>query len=258
MENLMIYKNESGIFTCDAEGRLLKYECSPENRLELSDCRDKFSIFGEDWMEPEDNRKGKTIKRLVIPSGVRQIGSCSIHFEEGGISFEKYVVRDEIVFPETLKIIGNNIFQNTMLPEVRFTSALNCIGSYSFFCAMIRKLVLSSDIKPVYRYFYSDSVYPYFIGDPTQGCIEITKEELLETHLCLGGRQFKNACIDTLVLPNKCEDAVLLLTESYIRKAIRYQEYDISVLPENTNPRLACFMHLDNYMYLDDVLGNLE
>lgn len=44
------YENESGIFICDAKGRLLKYE------------------FG---------KERKAIRKLVIPTGVKQIGSRS-------------------------------------------------------------------------------------------------------------------------------------------------------------------------------------
>ena len=220
MENQVIYENESGIFTCDEEGLLLRYECSPENRLELSDCTEKFSIFGQDWQH--ENRKDKSIRKLVIPSGVKQIGSCSsAYHEEGDVSFKDYVVRDEIVFPESLKIIGAAVFESAMLPEVRFSSALNVIGAASFFDCRICRLILSSDIKPIYGYYYSDQAHPYFKDIPGQGAVEITENELLEQYLCFGGRQFKYAHIDTLMVPDGYE-YMSLLSESDIGKLIKY------------------------------------
>ena len=216
----MIYENESGIFICDEEGRLLRYECSPENRLALSDCSQRFRVFGQDW--ENENRKDKSIRKLVIPSGVRQIGSCtSVYREKGDISFEDYVVRDEIVFPESLKIIGAAVFESAMLPEVRFSSALNVIGAASFFDCRICRLILSSDIKPIYGYYYSDQAHPYFKDIPGQGAVEITENELLEQYLCFGGRQFKYAHIDTLMVPDGYE-YMSLLSESDIGKLIKY------------------------------------
>ena len=101
----MIYENESGIFICDEEGRLLKYECSPENRLALSDCSQRFRVFGQDW--ENENRKDKSIRKLVIPSGVRQIGSCtSVYREKEDISFEDYVVRFEKPEEGVLAVCG--------------------------------------------------------------------------------------------------------------------------------------------------------
>lgn len=220
----MIYENESGIFICDKEGRLLKYECSPENRLALSDCSQRFRVFGQDW--ENENRKDKSIRKLVIPSGVRQIGSCTSGYrEKGDISFEDYVVRDEIVFPESLKIIGAAVFESAMLPEVRFSSALNVIGAASFFDCRICRLILSSDIKPTYGFYYSNQQKAYFTDVPGQGAVEITESELLERYLCFGGRQFKYACIDMLAVPDGYESKQLLF-ESDIRKVIKYKEYD--------------------------------
>ena len=216
----MIYENESGIFTCDAKGRLLKYECSPENRLDLSDCCEKFSIFRQDWMH--ESKKDKAIRKLVIPSGVKQIGSCSsVYREKGDISFENYVVRDKITFPASLKTIGAAVFWGAMLPEVELPSALSVIGAASFFDAKICKLILPPDIKPIYGIYYSSQTHPYFKDVPGQGAVEITETELLEQYLCFGGRQFKYACIDTLIVPDQYK-YMSLLSESDIRKLIKY------------------------------------
>lgn len=255
MENLVVYENESGVFTCDAEGRLLKYESSPENRLEPDDCRGKCSVFGEDWWKYEFGKERKAIRKLVIPAGVKQIGSCSSDSikAESAALFKGYVVRDEIVFPESLKRIGGHVFWNAVLPEVRFSSALDVIGMCSFFHASICKLILSSDIKPVYEYgcYYSDKKKEFYFKDvPGQGAVEITESEVLEQFLCYGGRQFKYARIDTLVVPDGYRGVLSLLTESNVRKVVKYREYDVSG-PENS-------YHDDAFAYLNWIWKDLE
>ena len=228
MENQVIYENESGIFICNEDGVLLRYECSPQNRLELDDCEERFRFFGQDWQH--ENRKDKAIRKLVIPSGVKQLGSCSSACRKmGDISFEHYVVRDEIVLPDSLKIIGAAVFQGAMLPEVKFSSSLSVIGAVSFFHAGISRLIFCSDIKPIYGIYYSSHEHPYFKDVPGQGAVEIPENELLEQHLCFGGRQFKYACIDTLIIPDGYA-CMSLLSESNIRKLIKYKEYDTQSL----------------------------
>ena len=162
----------------------------------------------------------------MAKSGVKQIGSCSsAYHEEGDVSFKDYVVRDEIIFPDSLKIIGVSVFWSAMLPEVKFSSALSVVGATSFFHARICKLILSSDIKPTYGFYYSNQQKAYFTDVPGQGAVEITESELLERYLCFGGRQFKYACIDMLAVPDGYESKRLLF-ESDIRKVIKYKEYD--------------------------------
>ena len=70
-------------------------------------------------------------------------------------------------------------------------------------------------------YYYSDQAHPYFKDIPGQGAVEITENELLEQYLCFGGRQFKYAHIDTLMVPDGYE-YMSLLSESDIGKLIKY------------------------------------
>ena len=117
------YQNESGIFTCDAEGTLLRFEPAPGNRI--SEPIAYYEI---------------AVRTLIIPEGVVAIR---------GDFFRYGYVKDKISFPDTLRQIGEEYpiggctFANCYLPDVVIPSQVEIIGTFAFGKSQLKSLCMT-------------------------------------------------------------------------------------------------------------------
>ena len=122
-----ILRNESGMFECNDDGKLLRFYPSAQNLLDETIVK-KTNSFGKSFFKP-------SIHSLIIPEGVTAIGRD--FFSDG-------IVEDTIHFPETLCSIGKGpevrVFADTHLPDIIIPERVNMIGALAFENSVIRSV----------------------------------------------------------------------------------------------------------------------
>lgn len=125
-----ILKNESGLFECDAEGKLLRFYPDSKNLLDEAKVRENYT-FGKSYYRP-------CVHSLIIPEGVT---SFEREFFCGGL------VQDYVQLPSTLVSLGERwtagVFSNARLPEIVIPDNVNSIGDFAFGNSRIKSLKLT-------------------------------------------------------------------------------------------------------------------
>lgn len=168
--------SRSGVFVCDEKGRLRRFIRSERNGIHLAQIGELRS-------------GGFIFKDLIIPEGIRQIGSIGTHSfidDYAGDGFKNIIVLDEIQFPNSLKIMGFGCFYNSCLPDVVFPESLEKLDGYAFAGSRIRKLTIPANMKKV-------TVHYEGVMDPAQ--------YPRDDELWITGRSFKEAEIEELACP---------------------------------------------------------
>ena len=137
----VIYRSESGLFECDAEGKLLHFYPAIDNLLDETVLRQRYT-FQDSYYKP-------CVHTLIIPEGV--VSLVREFFRYG-------LVQDRISFPDTMKSIGDEsddcVFANSSLPEVIIPESVGIIGRFAFGNGSIKVLRISNMIElPYLRQF---------------------------------------------------------------------------------------------------------
>ena len=132
------YKGEADFVT----GGFLK--CKSLERLDIDTRNDSFSADGTTLLS-KDRKKlitelGDPVK-AVIPEGVEEISP---------LAYDRLSALSEVVFPSTLKRIGEKAFAGTNLKSVEFPPALETIDVQAFsFCRSLSAIDLNDGIKTI-------------------------------------------------------------------------------------------------------------
>lgn len=122
-----ILKNESGLFECDENGKLLEFYPDSRNLIDEAKIRETYT-FGKSYYKP-------CVHSLVIPEGVTALER---EFFSGGF------VKDQIQFPQTLVSLGDKwnpgVFSNSCLPEIIISDNVCSIGEFAFGNSHIKSL----------------------------------------------------------------------------------------------------------------------
>lgn len=115
----MILKNETGLFECDEEGKLLSYFPSIEVLMEKTKVRERYT-YGDSYYKP-------CIHSMIVPEGVT---SFCRNFFRGGM------IEGDLVLPQTLKVIGTEIddcvFADSSIGRVILPNTIESIGVFAF------------------------------------------------------------------------------------------------------------------------------
>lgn len=125
-----IIKNESGLFECDDNGKLLKFYPDSHNLIDEAKVRETYT-FGKSYYKP-------CVHSLIIPEGVT---SLEHEFFRGGF------VKDQLYFPQTLVSLGDkwnpDVFSDSCLPEIVIPENVHSIGEFAFGNSYIKSLRLT-------------------------------------------------------------------------------------------------------------------
>ncbi len=132
----MILENETGLFLCEENGKLLSYYPSIEVLMEKTKVREHYT-YGESYYKP-------SIHSLIIPEGIT---SFSREFFRGGY------IAGTLELPSTLKTIGTEkdycVFANTFIGRVVLPDSIESIGEFAFGNSKIEEFVYPDKIIEV-------------------------------------------------------------------------------------------------------------
>lgn len=145
----MYLRNESGLFECNDQGKLLNFFPDSKNLMDKTKVKEIYRLGGKifkDYYRP-------CVYTLIIPEGVTTF-ECD--FFRGGL------VNDIIRFPSTLRQIGSNyedcVFAGSFLPEVIIPRTVKMIGNFAFGASHIKRLVFEDDMQCMYARQFKESV----------------------------------------------------------------------------------------------------
>ena len=152
----MFISNESGVFECNDEGKLLRFYPDSQNLLDEAKVRETYT-FGKSYYKP-------CIHSLIIPEGVT---SLEHEFFRGGL------VQDVIQLPSTLVSLGDKwnpgVFSDSCLPEIVIPDNVNSIGEFAFGNSRIKSLRLSRVFESEYlRQFKGAYIGTLFLPEECQ------------------------------------------------------------------------------------------
>ncbi|MBQ8897292.1 MAG: cell wall-binding repeat-containing protein [Clostridia bacterium] len=129
--------------------------------------------------------QSRTVKKLVISSGVTGIGSNA---------FNGCDALEEVLLPETLVDIGEYAFKNcNSLKEIVIPASVRMLNGSCFeSCYSLSKVTFSDGLE-----YIGDSVFRY--------CWSLTEAELPESLTYIGPGAFSGACMETVVIPKNVE-----------------------------------------------------
>ena len=122
-----ILKSESGLFECDANGRLLNFYPDINNIVDPSDVNGLQII----------KHYSPSVRTLLIPEGVV---SLPPNFFRGGF------IQDSVVFPKSLTMLGSefasDVFAQASVPDITIPETVSSIGRNAFASSNIRSLYI--------------------------------------------------------------------------------------------------------------------
>ena len=134
----IILRNETGIFLCDENGKLLSYYPSIEVLTDEAVVRERYT-YGDSYYKP-------CIKTMIVPEGVTSF--CRDFFRWG-------MIAGDLVLPSTLKRIGSYgltykeddcVFANTSIGRIVLPDTIESIGIFAFGNSCIGELVYPNKI----------------------------------------------------------------------------------------------------------------
>lgn len=145
----MYLRNESGLFECNDQGKLLNFFPDSKNLMDKTKVKEIYRLGGEifkDYYRP-------CVHTLIIPEGVT---SFENEFFRGGL------VTDILRFPSTIEQIGDypeacGVFADSILPEVFIPRTVKIIGNFAFGHSQIKRLVFEDSIQCEYARQFKDS-----------------------------------------------------------------------------------------------------
>ena len=131
------YVNSSGVFFCDEFGGLIHFAPTKDNILSAEEAISKC-----DWEDKEELKRKHDdcvfLEHLEIPEGVRSIGRTvdiyrvNVGFDPECFNFRNTVVMNEIVFPESLKVLDRFAFYRCSIKEMTIRKTLCALAQYAF------------------------------------------------------------------------------------------------------------------------------
>lgn len=129
----MILKNETGLFECDEDGKLLSYYPSIEVLMEKNEVRERYTYW--------DSYYRPFIHSMIIPEGVT---SFSGNFFRGGY------IAGTLKLPSTINTIGSEedtcVFANTSIGRIILPDSIESIGTCAFGYSEIEEFVYPNKI----------------------------------------------------------------------------------------------------------------
>lgn len=129
----MILKNETGLFECNEDGKLLSYYPSIQVVMDKTEMREHYT-YGESYYKP-------SIHSLIIPEGIT---SFSCEFFRGGY------IAGTLELPSTLKTIGSErdycVFADTFIGRVVLPDSIESIGEFAFGNSTIEEFIYPNKI----------------------------------------------------------------------------------------------------------------
>lgn len=159
------YLNESGCFTVDKDGYLIKFTADRQNEL-------RYTHF-------LPIRCDRAVIDLHIPEGVRFIGKKYAQKHGQDEDFSNMFILGEVTLPSTLLALGDQTFSRDIISRIALPHTLMQIGRASFMCSLIYTLEIDKEILQ-----YGDQEM-----DPA------VLEESSRRKLIYGGRSFKESTI---------------------------------------------------------------
>lgn len=234
-------ENSSGEFTIDENGKLMKF-VPGLGPLEGEVSEMFVDIVVEEYVRRftyAEKDKLTVLKDLVIPDGVTQIGewdsenpvySSRVLASRAGI-FKDYVVIEKLAFPNSLSCIGIGEFQRCSLPNVKLPSSLKIIGYYAFHATKINNLIFNPNFQCIGGAAFSNClinsvIIPECLGElRTINYENNFDKELHEGYLLYTGRNFKEAMINSLYIPESSSHLYNdLFTETKIEILSKYSK----------------------------------
>lgn len=128
-----ILKNETGLFECDEEGKLLSYYPSIEVLIEKTEVREHYT-YGDAYYRP-------CIHSMIVPEGVT---GFSRDFFRGGY------ISETLELPYTIKTIGSEedccVFADTSIGRLILPDSIESIGNFAFGNSKIEEVVYPKKI----------------------------------------------------------------------------------------------------------------
>lgn len=128
-----ILKNETGLFECDEDGKLLSYYPSINVLMEKTEVRERYT-YSDSYYRP-------CIHSMIVPEGVTSF--CREFFRGG-------MIEGDLVLPQTLKVIGTEIdysvFADSSIGRVILPNTVESIGVFAFGKSNIEELVYPDKI----------------------------------------------------------------------------------------------------------------
>ena len=128
-----ILKNETGLFECDEDGKLLSYYPSINVLMEKTEVRERYT-YRDSYYRP-------CIHSMIVPEGVTSF--CREFFRGG-------MIEGDLVLPQTLKVIGTEIddcvFADSSIGRVILPNTIESIGDFAFGKSNIEELVYPDKI----------------------------------------------------------------------------------------------------------------
>lgn len=159
------YRNESGRFTVDKDGFLIKFASDSQNELRHA----HFLPI----------RCDRAVIDLHIPEGVRFIGRVYSQNHGRYEGFNDMFILGEVTFPSTLLALRDQTFSRDIITRIALPHTLKQIGRGSFMSSLIYTLEIDKEILQ----------YEDFELDPA------LLEESSQRKLIYGGRSFKESTI---------------------------------------------------------------
>lgn len=128
-----ILKNETGLFECDEDGKLLSYYPSINVLMEKTEVRERYT-YSDSYYRP-------CIHSMIVPEGVTSF--CREFFRGG-------MIEGDLVLPQTVKVIGTEIdysvFADSSIGRVILPNTIESIGVFAFGKSNIEELVYPDKI----------------------------------------------------------------------------------------------------------------
>ena len=128
-----ILKNETGLFECDEDGKLLSYYPSINVLMEKTEVRERYT-YRDSYYRP-------CIHSMIVPEGITSF--CREFFMGG-------MIEGDLVLPQTLKVIGTEIddcvFAYSSIGRVILPNTIESIGVFAFGKSNIEELVYPDKI----------------------------------------------------------------------------------------------------------------
>ncbi len=185
MNRQLQFENETGVYHCDESGKLLFIEPRTDNCLYRGP-------FGPHSLDMEYHGLICTtyrVRDLIIPEGVRSIGSVDPYALPQEVSLRDTIVTGQLRFPSTLESLRENVLSGSLIMDMELPETVRHIGSGAIMNCYIQQLRLGAGLPEP-----EDGWYWKKTRD------ERWKQEAAGKLAC-GGRQFKETIIGTLVVP---------------------------------------------------------
>ena len=130
----MILKNETGLFECDEDGKLLSYYPSIKVLRDKTEVLERHAHWRNSYNRP-------CIHSMIVPDGVTSF--CQDFFRGG-------MIDGDLVLPKTLKMIGTDmddcVFANTYIGRIILPDSIETIGIFAFGNSEIEEFVYPDKI----------------------------------------------------------------------------------------------------------------